>query len=422
MMGAKTCEALFLVAFVLSFYVDSSFTKECNASSFNLNGGYLRYLGTLPELPVFTLCRYFEADADGLVLGVMQSYSTDKQLNAFLNYGVKSKNGFDIHLNIGDQRNVIRNMKFPANSGLLTCQIFDTVEGKIYRNLNGNSGPPLIMNNMKALPGGGELLIGKSLNDSMDGYKGKVSGIMIWERKLSDEEIVAIMNNNVCPDDTIVDIQLDSVQPYGRFIQQEECKSSDFTLANSDKTVHYVEYTGAAPSLRSATICAWVTTANDGSVPGTVGTYAAGDEIDLISSIGEIIDGVPYLQVGVKGIYDRIKLALEGNTEYSFCLAYDNMFSKKVYAYLNGDYVAEIQFEGLGEIPGGGKIIIGQRQGCVGGCFDKNKAFNGRIRNFSIWARLLSIEEIRDIALSNKCPIDDVVDMTPSNVIVHKVK
>ena len=51
----------------------------------------------------------------------------------------------------------------------------------------------------------------------------------------------------------------------------------------------------------------------------------------------------------------------------------------------------------------GGKLIFGQDQDCVGGCFDQFQSFQGEMTGINIWDHVITKEEIS--ALAESCTV-----------------
>ncbi|XP_004454473.1 pentraxin-related protein PTX3 [Dasypus novemcinctus] len=76
--------------------------------------------------------------------------------------------------------------------------------------------------------------------------------------------------------------------------------------------------------------------------------------------------------------------------------------------WVNGELVATTLKMATGHVvPEGGILQIGQEKNgcCVGGGFDENLAFSGRLTGFNIWNRVLSNEEIKETGGEQSCHI-----------------
>lgn len=189
------------------------------------------------------------------------------------------------------------------------------------------------------------------------------------------------------------------------------------TLTNKGDRTEYVEVTSKIPDLEQFSICASLTTDNNGLISGTVGSYSTKDEVDVLLAEGEMTKSGLSFKIGVNGDIKVILSPLMKNKEYHFCIDF-NLPKNKVSTFINGKPVSVLTFDNAGSIPGGGKLIIGQRQGCYGGCFNKSRAFNGRIRNFVLTKTTVTEAERKQIAMDNICP-EDVIKLEPQNTIPH---
>lgn len=197
-----------------------------------------------------------------------------------------------------------------------------------------------------------------------------------------------------------------------------DCPNAQYTLENTAKKVQYIEITLPVPKMTYFTTCVSVKSDKKGKIPGTVGSYATENEHDLIALVGEIGPEGPLIR-GIVNQQERVLVSqLAPETEYSFCMVYQ---LPKNYAllYVNGVFQFKLDYNEMGSISGGGTVIIGQKQGCHKGCFEKVKAYNGLMRNFMMWNRALSDSEIKAISQTNKCPGDAFIDFFPKNVIKH---
>lgn len=70
--------------------------------------------------------------------------------------------------------------------------------------------------------------------------------------------------------------------------------------------------------------------------------------------------------------------------------------------YFNGDLKASTTADGI-FIRKGGKLIFGQDQDCVGGCFDQVQSFQGEMTGINIWDHVITKEEIS--ALAESCTV-----------------
>ena len=68
--------------------------------------------------------------------------------------------------------------------------------------------------------------------------------------------------------------------------------------------------------------------------------------------------------------------------------------------YVDGSFAERIENIKGEALPGGGVWIIGQDQDDVGGGFDRNQAFAGKLTELHVWNRVLSHAEIKDLASS----------------------
>nr|XP_039259734.1 pentraxin-4-like isoform X2 [Styela clava] len=304
-------------------------------------------------------------------LGVTQSYSTEDDSKTFLTYGQRTYTGADLHIHIGGQHWTTP-IKFPSRTEIFICIAFDSESKTVQLYFNGTRTQTKTFDSLKKFPAGGKLQYGAISDESLPNYRA--------------------------------------------------CIGSDYVFSNSDGRVEYVEYIKTAPALETATFCMWLTTDSEGAIRGAIGSYTVGDNVDVNIAEGKIINGITSFALGAKGQFRTIPVSLRKNEEYQICLVGDFVFSNTVKSYVNGVFVTKIQFDKIGKMPGGGKIIIGQRQGCLGGCFDAAKAYKGRIRNFNIWTRMLSEEEIRNVVDSNQCPSDHVVDLRKGNAIFRRLK
>ena len=83
----------------------------------------------------------------------------------------------------------------------------------------------------------------------------------------------------------------------------------------------------------------------------------------------------------------------------------DTTIVTKVSTYQDGELADEdMPVNDAGDVipvDGDGVLVLGQDQDSPGGNFDKDQAFSGEISQFGIWKRVLTVEEIQEMAVCN---------------------
>ncbi|XP_067134813.1 sushi, von Willebrand factor type A, EGF and pentraxin domain-containing protein 1-like [Centruroides vittatus] len=186
----------------------------------------------------------------------------------------------------------------------------------------------------------------------------------------------------------------------GIFCEQQ--LPSDFMMSFNNPSVSNFAFANRIPQMSSATISMWVQT-TDKYRQGAMISYAARDR--LRHSVANALTLTDYgslkIYINDEPVYTNIKLN-DGNWNHVIFTWSSNDGSWNLYK--NGNLVASGEnLQTNQQIPGGGSLIIGQEQDCVGGEFSPTETFVGNITRVNLWNKVLSSDDIK-----NLCNLKDV--------------
>ncbi|CAK8684472.1 unnamed protein product [Clavelina lepadiformis] len=193
-------------------------------------------------------------------------------------------------------------------------------------------------------------------------------------------------------------------------LQEEDlCPASSFEFPPSPSVQDYVDYQFHVPRMREFTMCMWLEIPQadiDASVTAIVSYAVSGEDNEvfllvhnrvlrlILSDDSEDFYWSPpplplksHICVLASTDTNTVGLAVDGIMRENITLAHNPTRS-------------------------GGRLFLGQDQDSLGGGLDADQAFNGNLSNFFIWPRILSQDEIGDIAWQCHCPKDYVIDLS----------
>nr|XP_039264894.1 uncharacterized protein LOC120340647 isoform X2 [Styela clava] len=391
----------------------------CPSSSHTFDGKH-SYLTIMEEAPSFkniSACSYLTTDKQGLVPGVLGSLQHSEKASNFAVLGEKFGKNYIIRVNLeGQTRKFVTS--FPTSTELHMCMVSSVADNTVTLFLNGKKTRTLKFPRLIGIPQGGVITIGKIENDKYPMYKGTIRNFMMWDRGLSEAEILKIVTMNHCPAGAKVTLLESEVVPQKDNVPSDACMGDEYTFDNSGDKVEYVEASQSISKMKFVTICVKVTTNMFGVIPGTIASYATKNQPEMISVGGGLDKDGAELRITVEGKSQILDGQFAPNTAYRFCLVY-HLPHGHVVTHVDGRKARELQFSTMGYLPGGGSIIIGQHQRKLSGCFDKSKAYNGKLAEFTVWDRALTSEELMEMATKSICPTDAIVMSDRKNVVPH---
>lgn len=169
------------------------------------------------------------------------------------------------------------------------------------------------------------------------------------------------------------------------------------------------------PELTHATICAWITDKyTTGLVSGSVFSYAIPGYYN--SLLLHFIKGTNLIDIGLYSEIEKATNRYNHGVEHHMCLAFSIPDGYAEF-YVEGQLQKRLSFSNRNSIPSGGTFILGQDQDSLLGGFDPNQCFYGEIRNFMMWDRVLSSDEMSPLRSSScNCINDYIIALTPDLV------
>lgn len=184
----------------------------------------------------------------------------------------------------------------------------------------------------------------------------------------------------------------------------EQQLSSDFIMSFNNPSTSNFAIVDGIPQMSSTSISMWVQTI-DKHRPGTMLSYAANDRHHSIPNALTMTDyGSLKIYINDKPVFTNLKLN-DGKWHHVVFTwsSKDGVWN----LYENGSLVASgDDLETNGQIPGGGSLILGQEQDCVGGNFSPLEAFVGNITRVNLWNNVLSSNDVK-----NLCSLKDIPGM-----------
>ena len=97
---------------------------------------------------------------------------------------------------------------------------------------------------------------------------------------------------------------------------------------------------------------------------------------------------------------------------------------------MNGALIKSVNYENMTQfpsIPGSNSVsesalILGQESDRIGGDFSKKQLFQGSLTEVNIWGRLLSSQEIQDLAECRNFPKGNLISWTVENYITNEIE
>nr|XP_006812501.1 PREDICTED: uncharacterized protein LOC100374304 [Saccoglossus kowalevskii] len=253
------------------------------------------------------------------------------------------------------------------------------------------------------IQGGGVLILGQEQDSLRGGYessqtlKGELTYFNMWSRILSDDEIgqLAAECNGETEGDLFAwssgDIDLD-----GRYetLPADVCFAVPWT--GTEKIVvdasSDVAITTPIPELRDVSACLWIKTKETNK--GTPISYAVSgsfSEFVLYDTSNLQI----YVQLSGGG---KNGISVHDNDWHHLCVTWSSsgglwrIYDNGVLATAGSD------LESDNVIRGGGVLVLGQEQDSLRGGYESTQAFKGEMAYFNMWGRILSDDEIGQLA------------------------
>ncbi|XP_076806633.1 neuronal pentraxin-1-like [Clavelina lepadiformis] len=244
--------------------------------------------------------------------------------------------------------------------------------------------------------------------DGVDGAPG-ISGAD-GECTCDADAQIANLQQQIFDQEAIVsDLQgrLDEVD--ARLHEEDHCPASSFEFPPSPSVQDYVDYQFHVPGMREFTMCMWLEIPQadlDVSVTAIVSYAVSGEDNEVFLLVR---NGV-------------LRLILSDDSDDFYWSPPPSPAKSHICVWASSDTnVVGLAVDGImrenitlahNPTRSGGRLFLGQDQDSLGGGLDANQAFNGNLTNFFIWPRILSQDEIGDIAWQCHCPRDYVIDLS----------
>ena len=164
-------------------------------------------------------------------------------------------------------------------------------------------------------------------------------------------------------------------------------------------TANYVSFNPGFDDLAGLTICAWIQKTYTDDRRYWFSYAVSGNDNEIIVGEREAGNYVFYLRRSNFGA----NVGAPVNQWVHLCTAWDSESGVATIS-VNGEVKATQENFKKGEkIAGGGNLVIGQEQDSVGGRFDANQAFVGRLYNVNIWDYGLNSTQIAYLYESGFC-------------------
>jgi len=268
------------------------------------------------------------------------------------------------------------------------------------------------------IQGGGVLIFGQDQDslyggfDSGQAFRGTITNFMIFSRLLTDVEVHQIAHNCNYPTDVLLRPQIADIQKFGQaqVSLQGTCPvasgydDTTFLFPRSGQTEDWIKYQPAVPEMSELTLCFWMTIFEIGydgfAFPVSYATP------DNSNTMAVRISQNKRLAVWLKTLFVFWEVEdFEENQQTHICVGM-SVTSNILKAYKDGNLEDSKACTDECEVEGGGALIFGQEQDSLYGGFDSGQAFSGTITNFMIFPRLLTDDEVYEIAHNCNYPTD----------------
>jgi len=205
---------------------------------------------------------------------------------------------------------------------------------------------------------------------------------------------------------------LDAIQDQLALLQTQQAKineCSSQTYSNFVQASDYVKYRGYMPKLTEWQVCGWINY-NDNGNSQTLLSYFIPGAGEFYWEIRSSTD--TFVNVPGHSIEFMSHPSIEGN--HFICVSHDG--NQSVSLSIDGSTtVHHLDVAQPLSIPEGGSLVLGQRQS-----EGVEQPFgSGSISNLMVWSRVLTNDEVTQIANSCVCPKDFVVSFPHSQVERH---
>ncbi|CAK8690771.1 neuronal pentraxin-2-like isoform X2 [Clavelina lepadiformis] len=191
------------------------------------------------------------------------------------------------------------------------------------------------------------------------------------------------------------------------------CPTITYHFPRDDQIADYVWYRSYVPRMIEATACAWLETSDfHDDIASWVSYAIPGQNNEFLLSIRTKTTADIY----IGGQSHKLLLPdLSSMNKFHACVWFSNK-TRQTGIYINSERVSTLPLKGFVS-QGGGSMIFGQDQDDVNaGSLAENQAYNGNITNLMIWPRVLSQNEINNLAYNCQCPVDYVIALTLDRV------
>lgn len=162
---------------------------------------------------------------------------------------------------------------------------------------------------------------------------------------------------------------------------------------------NYVSFNPELPALSALTVCAWQQKSYSDNKRYWFSYAVSGSDNEII--IGENGSGRYVFYLGSEDMSSDV--GVPENQWTHVCMAWDSESGNATIS-VDGELSAvQKNFKKGGSVKAGGNLVIGQEQDSVGGKFDANQAYLGRLYKVNVWDYALNSTEISYLYESGMC-------------------
>nr|XP_002741091.1 PREDICTED: uncharacterized protein LOC100373294 [Saccoglossus kowalevskii] len=267
------------------------------------------------------------------------------------------------------------------------------------------------------LKGGGTLILGQRQRImggnflQSDAYLGEMSDFNMWDEVLLSSKIYTFSENIGCDNGCgnlvswsdfisadLTEVEVDD----GSDVCEErvtECNGGDLKdkvldMDNSGDFA-YGQSFQKVPDLTKFTMCFWVR-----SEDKTTSKYLMHYRTNTLATGSFYVYNPNNVQMYINnGAATASGVAVNYGLWHHMCFTWDSFDSGRYHYYKDGLMrYTSYNLKNNQDILGGGVLILGQRQGLVGGSFSKTYSFNAEMTKFDIWSDVLDVADIQNMA------------------------
>ncbi|XP_070546312.1 uncharacterized protein [Ptychodera flava] len=368
----------------------------------------------LSEVPEFTACFWIKVPVGASPDQTIFSYFAKGDTTG----SIVLENPSDLKLTVANQEEKSSKVNIQDGNWHHVCVAWDFSNGRHYYYLDGQETSRRKLAKGVVVHSGGQFVIGQKQTaggsfEPNSGLSAEIWNFNMWSERLDASEIRRLRNdmcNRTCGDviwwpyfftleSPLIDVSINEFEE----LDQMHCPEEDFCRPGVfDDNLWVVDNSGDwslspmpkdIPDLSEFTICVWISLDDlYANLTNTVYSYfVPGDTegsivLENVNDLTVIINNQRSEPTGIN---------LNNGTSHMVCVTWDSFF---------GDFAIFVKKEELyrgtglaaGElIQGGGSLILGQKQSTVGGGYNKEDAFYGKMRYFNFFNKVLSTRGIR---------------------------